>query len=443
MAAGASIEGAPLSDAEVQGIFTGTTDELTQLGLPDSKTFDSSATTLESFMKSTSVTPAIAQEEPSHAFDRTVHGEQLVITEYVSYSEKSVKSQSDTVQTAESGTNSPTSPNEVLPLTECKEQKCVDGGNLSPSQASKSEKHPSDVKNPFKIRGSDVKLEPLPDKLRNQATEVNIYCHDLLKVDIFSRMMLLAVIFTPGKVKGDWEEWDRTEIIPGCHSPKFVKSVRLPAATELDRATIYQLRVYNQTHRAEQLVPSDIVGLCTFKLSEMLMDNSHTIHKNILSPRSGRKKGGVVLTLDFIRHMDPESKVIFDFGFTESAPLTDRLSFVITKALREGRFTPVYRSEIQTTQQLSKFEDACISPQDFHGGDERRLFRLELYQCHRNNRMLLLGYVQTSLEKLKTMEPGSQLYWWPALHGLSFAHVRVISRKVDDKKCWFVLRITD
>jgi hypothetical protein len=444
MTTASAIESVSPSLADVQGVVTGLTDELTQFGLADSKPFDSSTSTTNSFTKDFSAAPAKIPDGPTQASDSASLGKGLGTTEFISSSENTLKSLSIIVKTAETGTNSPLSPREVLPLMDCREQKCVDGGELSPSEASKSGKHKKDVENPFKIRGrDDVKFEPLPDKLRNQATEVNISCHDLLKVDIFSRMMLLAVIFMPGKVKDEWDEWERTEIIPDCHSPKFVKSVRLPAATELDRATMYQLRVYNQTHKAEVLLPSDIVGSCTFKLSEMLQDSSHTIHKSILSPRSGRKKGGVVLTLDFIRHMDPESMVIFDFGFTESAPLTNRLRFVITKALREGRFTPVYRSEVQTTQQLSKFDDAFISPQDFHGGDERRLFRLELYQCRRNNRMLLLGYVQTSLEKLKSMEPGTQLYWWPALHGLSFAHVRVISRKVEEKRCWFVLRLTE
>jgi hypothetical protein len=42
---------------------------------------------------------------------------------------------------------------------------------------------------------------------------------------------------------GHWEEWDRMETFPESISPWFVKKVRAPAGTEMDRKVLYRVAV--------------------------------------------------------------------------------------------------------------------------------------------------------------------------------------------------------
>lgn len=131
-----------------------------------------------------------------------------------------------------------------------------------------------------------------------------------------------------------------------------------------------------------------------------------------------------------------------DHGFDFSQ--RNRIFFVVSRALKKGAFSPIYRSEVQTRDHLSKFDDVTLSSQVLHGGNAGRLFRLEVYRYYKNHSTSLLGFVQTSLEKLKTIEPGGQLYWWPAVRGFPSVRVKIISVKVDESqaKSWFVLRMT-
>lgn len=125
----------------------------------------------------------------------------------------------------------------------------------------------------------------------------------------------------------------------------------------------------------------------------------------------------------------------------------NRIFFVVSRALKKGAFSPIYRSEVQTRDQLSKFDDVTLSSQVLHGGNASRLFRLEVYRYYKNYSSTLLGFVQTSLEKLKTMNHGGQLYWWPAVRGFPSVNVKVINVKLDEGgqtqgTNWFCLRMT-
>jgi hypothetical protein len=101
----------------------------------------------------------------------------------------------------------------------------------------------------------------------------------------------------------------------------------------------------------------------------------------------------------------------------------------------------VYRSETQDPRLFGKFEDARLVSQDLNGGDVRRLVRLELYQSRNRGDDVLLGYMQTTLDKLSTLHAGSQLYWWPVVQGTPLSRVKVISTKVQQTESWFVLRL--
>jgi hypothetical protein len=424
----------------------GTKDELYQFGDSLSKEFVSPISLDGSYSASSSQrTPAVSADFSSDASvvgfpveqvgacaRKDTHGKQ---NERMSIEMDRMEGNKADANSTSMLCNGPTTAHLVEPATPTASSTIVERNYIKRTRMS--------IENPFKIRNTrTLNLGELAEALKLQATELHIECFDLQRLDLFSKNMFFGVIFTSGKVKDEWEELDRTEIVPASNSPRFVKAVRLPSANESDRTTVYRLRIFHGKQKFQDLASSEFFAESTFAISDILGETSLSIRRPLSSPRSGRKKGDAILSLDLIQQVDRDELIIFDFGFTEFAPLSNRLCFVIARALRKGRFAPVYRSETQSKQVLCKFEDACLVSQHLHGGDETRLFRLEVYQHHANGEMALLGYVQTSLEKLKTMEPGSALYWWPALNGLSFAHVKVVSRKVEDQRCWFVLRMT-
>jgi hypothetical protein len=69
------------------------------------------------------------------------------------------------------------------------------------------------------------------------------------RLDLFARNDPFADILAARMKIGHWEEWDRMETFPESISPWFVKKVRAPAGTEMDRKVLYRVAVYNKKKR--------------------------------------------------------------------------------------------------------------------------------------------------------------------------------------------------
>jgi hypothetical protein len=303
------------------------------------------------------------------------------------------------------------------------------------------------VFNPFQLisrKSMQIRDSTLIESLSFNAVELSVECKNLCRMDLFARNESFAVVMMAGMEHGQWDELDRTETVLESRSPRFVKKIRIPAGTQVDRDAQYRVVLYNNNPNIKELRDMEFLGSAEFTIAGLLKEAQHSTEKEILSPRSGRSKGTIVVSLDMVMHMSTVEQVTFDFGFTETAPVRNRICFVVSRALRKGRFSPVYRSEVQTKESLSKFDDVTLRSQDLHGGDERRLFRIEVYRFYLSGKTSLLGFVQTSLEKIKSMPPGTELYWWPALSGFPHVRVKVVSAKLDvgDKSCWFCVRMT-
>lgn len=276
------------------------------------------------------------------------------------------------------------------------------------------------------------------------AVELTVECRDLSRMEMFSKNNIFVALMAQGMKPGTWEEMYRTETVKDTRSPNFIQKFRLPASSEGDRETQYQIHVYNCRIDSEQtLAEMELIGTTQATVAELLLQKQMTSEKSVVSPRSGKRKGSAVLTLDMIQHEDLSEETVFDFGFTPEAPVRNRIFFVISRAIQKGRFSPIYKSEVKVKEDLSKFEDVILTSQELHGGNQGRLFRIEIYRFYLNGTTTLLGFVQTSLEKLKTCDPGAQLYWWPAMSGFTRVGFKIVSSKVDKEngKNWFVMRL--
>lgn len=304
------------------------------------------------------------------------------------------------------------------------------------------------VFNPFELitqKSQKFRTDALCDALTTSAVELGVELREISRMEFFQRNNMFVSVRVPGMQAGSWEELDCTECVSDSRSPHFVRKIRLPASTSYDREMEYRLHVYNTPVAVPQDgdVEVELIGETSFTIASLLEAKQMSNEKAVVSPRSGRAKGRIVLSLDMIQHEEKVEKTVFDFGFTEDAPVRNRIFYVISRAIQKGRFTPVYRSEIQTKEKLSKFEDVTLSSQELHGGDSSRLFRIEVYRYYKNGKTTLLGFVQTSLDKIKTCEPGAQLYWWPAISGFARISFKIVSTKMDaaEGRNWFVLRM--
>lgn len=302
------------------------------------------------------------------------------------------------------------------------------------------------VFNPFELvtqKSRKFKTDALSDALTTSAVELGIELREVSRVEFFQRNNMFVSVRVPGIQAGTWEELDCTECVTDSRSPHFVRKIRLPASSSYDRDMEYQLHVYNTPVSGPPDAEVELIGECSFTIAALLEAKQMSSEKAVVSPRSKRSKGRIILSLDMIQHEDKAEETVFDFGFTEDAPVRNRIFYVISRAIQKGRFTPVYRSEIQTKEKLSKFEDVTLSSQELHGGDSSRLFRIEVYRYYKNGKTTLLGFVQTSLDKIKTCEAGAQLYWWPAISGFARISFKIVSVKVDaeEGRNWFVLRM--
>jgi hypothetical protein len=305
------------------------------------------------------------------------------------------------------------------------------------------------VFNPFQLlseKSQRFRMEAVSSALKaTSAVELGIELRDIARRELFARNNMFVSVRVPGMEHGTWDELDRTESVIDARSPHYVRKIRLPASTELDRELEYLLYVYNGPVGQETSDAADLelIGATSFSVAALVGAKQMSMEKPVLSTRTGKRKGCIVLSLDMIQHEQKVEETVFDFGFTEDAPVRNRIFYVVSRAIQKGRFSPVYRSEIQTKEQLSKFDDVTLSSQELHGGDACRLFRIEVYRYYKNGKTTLLGFVQTSLTKLKTCPPGSQLYWWPALRGFARVTFKIVSVKVDEEagRNWFVMRM--
>lgn len=302
------------------------------------------------------------------------------------------------------------------------------------------------VFNPFELvtqKSRKFKTDALCDALTTNAVELGIELREISRMEFFQRNNMFVSVRVPGIQAGTWEELDCTESVTDSRSPHFVRKIRLPASSSYDREMEYQLHVYNTPVSGPPDAEVEFIGEASFTIAALLEAKQMSFEKAVLSPRSKRSKGRIILSLDMIQHEEKAEETVFDFGFTEDAPVRNRIFYVVSRAIQRGRFTPVYRSEIQTKEKLSKFDDVTLSSQELHGGDSSRLFRIEVYRYYKNGKTTLLGFVQTSLDKIKTCEPGAQLYWWPAISGFARISFKIVSVKVDavEGRNWFVLRM--
>jgi len=273
---------------------------------------------------------------------------------------------------------------------------------------------------------------------------------------------IFVVLFVQGSSPGSWEELDRTEgVINPRGNMRWVHKMRLPAATTLDRSEHIALGLFEDSstststyssssssvglYSKRKVHPENSSGYAQLRVAQILSAPSMALDLECLSPRSSRVKGTISLAADLVPHLAHDELLTFDVAFEKDAPAKKRITYVISRALPKGKWSPVYRSEVRTkdNEGLEHFRNAVLTNRELNSGNDRRLLRIEFYRAYNNRKTTLLGFCQTSLLSLRTCVLNAGLYWWPAQDGIPNARVVLTRRTVTEDSSTFVLRVVN
>lgn len=279
------------------------------------------------------------------------------------------------------------------------------------------------------------------ESLQFNAAEVSIECCNLPRTGLFSKAEYFVAIFTEGASKGTWLCQDKSECQSCVGSGSFVKKFRLRAATNVDRDEDIVLAFFDASMLAKPLTIGRAIAKQIFTVSELLIANQMTVEKSLCDSRGARMKAYSILAMDMVYHVKDKHLISFDFGCLGNVPLPNRVFFVISRALRKGRWTPVYKSEVRLQADADWFEPVSLDAQLFHAGDPKKLFRLEVFRWYKCGSKRLLGFMQINTEKLCQTQANDEIHWWPCREGIIGAKMLVQETNISEKEKWFCIRL--
>lgn len=300
--------------------------------------------------------------------------------------------------------------------------------------------------NPLQVhsmRSGRARSRFLRESLKYHGVELIVECVDLDGTERrWHSSKCFVVLFCEGMLHGTWEKVDSSEDEKVVQSIRFMKKFPMRAATAMDREEKFLIAVFDSSCSMSTLDLSKALGKTEFTVSE-IMDASQMILDKDLAPtvKHAIMRPQVILALEMVYHLEHAQDVTFDIGFLESAPVRNRMFFLISRGIGRGKWVPIYRSEVRVRSDLERFDAVTLGAQEFHCGDMSRLFRIEVYRSYRNGRTKLLGFIQTSCEKISSMEIGEHLNWWPGRDGIFSAEMLIQYREERGTELWYSLRL--
>lgn len=297
--------------------------------------------------------------------------------------------------------------------------------------------------NPFKLQNKipNKRHSKLIESLKFNAVEVSVECSPLGRRDLFSKSEYFVVLFIEGASKGTWQPQQKSEPQNCETGARFLQKFSLRAATEVDRMETIIIAFLHVSELQAQPSFQKAYAFQEFTVSELVTASQMMLQKQLRNEKGQIMNGEVLLALDLVQHVEEKHSISIEFGCLGNAPIPNRIFFVLSRALRRGRWSPIYKSEMKLRSDATKFETISFDSQQFHGGDPNKLFRLEVYRGYKNGRDKLLGFMQISTVKLFGAQPNDEIYWWPTQEGLTGVRIMVqeINYTKDDR--WFSLRL--
>lgn len=313
------------------------------------------------------------------------------------------------------------------------------------------------VLNPFhldmkkkKKQITSLDASAIEETLRTSAVEMYFEFSGLSTgIDIFgTKSECFIVIFEPGSEQGIWQASYKSQLMPTSYKLTCDEGFRLRSATDVDRSERYYVSLFAFEHYSKQdheLIIDHAWVSVDFTVQNVIQSKQMALNKQLRQGRDGMllPKTSVVMTLDIIHHVLTNRVIELNFGFLQDCQRRNRMFFKLLKAIRTDKWVCIYKSETRYHDNIEQYDIMKINEQQLHSGDTHKMVRLQLHRWYKNGKTILLGFVQTTFEKLLSFKPKDQLYWWPAENGLSTAKVSVKDIQVSDEKISLTLRMAN
>ncbi|PXF49845.1 Copine-9 [Gracilariopsis chorda] len=275
------------------------------------------------------------------------------------------------------------------------------------------------------------------DALYSEPMEISVECQFLPKIDLFSNTDPFVVLHMRDTPRDKWRQIGRTESLVNCHFPRFVNKFSFSALPDQDMDKEILVKVYGKgsMKKASPLGHAmcsvwDIVvapGQCKV----MKMDS---INK--------KKDTWVILSGDLKRSRGADRIVNINVKFDKSAKPKAKTFFMLNRALKKARWTPVYRSESHANPNR-EFNTATSTFAELFAGSESKPMRLEFYQKRSAIDPKLIGFVQVSVKQLRDMEEGKVLQWWSGQDGTAPGLVVLAKKEMTEESIDLWLAVTN
>lgn len=280
----------------------------------------------------------------------------------------------------------------------------------------------------------------------NYPLELSLSCDSLAnphKLLSFNRPLHpFAMFFCRDHPSKEWELIGRTETVSYDIDYRFVTKLKVCCATPTDRAKVLRVEIYDRRTKSERMTDHMFVGAAECQLEDII---SEPLLKKRMKLHSGRlnEPGWVTLAADIVRPVEGEGKFALGVEMSSITKGNGRVFFVLSRQGFCGEFTPIYRSEVLGKME-KRFKLIVRDAVAVTAGLEDKLLRVEIFQWGKNG-PLRLGFVQTSLEKLRQRQLYSGLLWWPcaaAEGAIEVGRVVLTEKELGENVSKFRLRVT-
>lgn len=273
------------------------------------------------------------------------------------------------------------------------------------------------------------------DRLYVEPMELSLECQYLPKIDMFSNSDPFAVLHMRDTPRDVWRQIGRTESLTNQHFPRFVNKFAFTALPDQDMDKELLVKVYGKGSMKKSILLGhamcsvwDIVtapGQCKV----MKMDSINS-----------KKDTWVILTGDTKRKDGADRVVNINVKLDKSAKPKAKTFYLLNRALKKARWTPVYRSESHANPNR-EYKTAVSSYADLFCGEDGKPMRLEFYQKRSAIDPKLIGFVQVSMKQLKLWEEGKVLQWWSGQGGTAPGLVVLAKKEITDERIdlWFAI----
>lgn len=281
--------------------------------------------------------------------------------------------------------------------------------------------------------------------------EISLECHALTPpLSIFGRVSRsnlrpFALFFYRASPSDEWKLIGRTETVAHDLLHRFVTKLKVCCATMTDRMKMLRVEIYHHRIKGEQMADQLFIGSAQCTLDDIISEPLLRKQLRLESAKTA-EPGSAILSADAIRPSDSSVKFALHVDMASVTKGNHRVFFVFSRQMQSGDYTPIYRSEVLGKDE-KKFKPLVRELCAVTTGVDDKLLRLEVFQFAQRGAHTKLGFMQTSVDKLRTTKAHASLLWWPATSSdddavIEIGRVVVIEACVEKALLRFRLRVT-